>query len=95
MKKKTKIQKTDNSNRIKKKNQRGAMYLSTFLSFCFLALGFGRYKDIKTKGYYLESKYQVVVNGNDGLITVYALFVFGFGLLVYSIYLLSKENNQN
>jgi hypothetical protein len=94
MKKKAKIQKVDNSNRIEKKNQRSAMYLSTFLSFCFLAIGFSRYKDIKTKGYYLESKYQVVVNGNDGLITVYALFVFGFGLLAYSIYLLAKENNE-
>lgn len=70
------------------------MYLSTFLSFCFLATGFSRYKDIKIKGYYVEYKYQVVINGSDGMITVYALFIFGFGLLVYSIYLLHKENNE-
>jgi hypothetical protein len=89
---KVKSQETPNDN--SKKNSRSAMYLSTFLSFCFLAIGFERYKDIKTKGYYVEHKYQVVINGSDGIITVYALFLFGSILLIYSIYLLYKENNE-
>jgi hypothetical protein len=88
---KAKTQETLSGNR--KKSSRSAMYLSTFLSFCFLGIGFERYKDIKTKGYYVEHKYQVVISGSDGIITVYALFLFGSILLIYSIYLLYKENN--
>jgi hypothetical protein len=94
MKKSIKAKKQEIPTGKRKKNSRSAMYLSTFLSFCFLATGFERYKDIKTKGYYVEHKYQVVINGSDGIITVYALFLFGSILLIYSMYLLYKENNE-
>jgi hypothetical protein len=78
----------------KAKSKRGAMYLSTFFSFCFLAAGFSRYEDIKTKGYYIEYKYQQVINGSGGMITVYALFFFGICLLLYSVFLLNREDKE-
>lgn len=86
-----KISNTEHKDRIEKRKKRNTIYLSLFLSFCFLTLGLSRYEDIITKGYYLERKYQVLIKGEDGLITIYALLICGFGLLGYSIFLILRE----
>lgn len=91
MTKSLKISKKELHDRSEKRKKRNTIYLSLFFSLCFLSLGFSWYEDIKTKGYYLESKYQVLINGEDGLITIYALLIFGFGFLFYSIYLIFRE----
>lgn len=85
--------KPSSENGTKNRSKRKEMYLSTFVSFVCFSIGFSRYKDIKTQGYYLERKYQVVIYGDQGLLTVYALLAFGLIFLFYSIYLLINENN--
>lgn len=57
-------------------------------------LGFAWLKDIKTNGYYIDGKHQIVIQGEEGLITVYALIVGGFLMLVYSIYSTIGRHNQ-
>ncbi len=86
-----KISNKELQDRIEKRKKRNTLYLSLFFSFCFLSWGIDRYQDIKNKGYYIDSKYQVTINGEDGLITIYALLICGFGLLIHSIYLIFKE----
>jgi hypothetical protein len=56
------------------------------MSLITLFIGFGWLKDIKTKGYFVDEKHQMIITGVEGLISVYTLIIGGICMLAYSIY---------
>lgn len=71
-----------------KKIEWKSILFNLFISFSFLLLGHMWTNDIKTKGYYKDTKHQVEIYGNAGLVTTYMLIIVGYLLLAYTIYLI-------
>ena len=60
---------------------------SYFVSlFCFL-FGYGWLNEFKRLGYYTDGRNRVTIHGEQGLVTIYALIIFGYIFLLYSLYI--------